>query len=271
MTLLTRITEALKLKNPPKDKEKPPVIIVSHGHNRKIPAIIISHGHNRKLPTVKESIEDWEHDNKNETNDDDILKNIRLLRKHKANRTSDDETALKSYVSAGLDAGHETGSRALNYHLLEMHNANKPKPSSFELKNEDGGKIHYNLTHLDAALNRNKLTEPLTTYSGIGFDPSKLGSHSGVVHMPSYTSSSLDKKTATKYAATVGDTKHVIQIEHDVGHPGAYIGNDKTVTPFRDNEYIMPRGSNLSIHPIPEEHRSEHDGEHFKIWKARRL
>ena len=197
--------------------------------------------------------------------------NLELAKEHKKSRTLEDRNALGNYISKGLNFGHDTGSSELNKHLINQYKENKPKPTNFTyvpkghcyMENSETMDLH----HLDNAIRKNKLKAPLTTYSGIGFDPAEHNTDN-IMHFPAYTSGSLNRAVSTKY--TKPNNRHILQIDHKIGHTGAYIGNDSDISPFNDDEFIMPRNIKVKIHHTPEEHEDT-DGTKFKIWKATRI
>jgi hypothetical protein len=255
-----------------------PVSMIDHGYERQIPFDICEHGDERQIPfdicehgddrhlMVEGLISKWANTSGSpidETHPD-------LQKQHHDNFTHDDKDSIGRYVMGGLYAHQGTGSAPLNKHLIKSHEDNHESPSSFTIRGEHGrSDVHYDLDKLDEATNRNKLKEPLTTYSGFKHNPSPKTSD-GVTYFPAYTSSSPNKHIALKYAHPVDGIRHIMKIDHGVGHTGAYIGNNQNITPFYDDEFIMPRNTHLKINPVPEEHENSH-GEKFHVWSAKRL
>ena len=279
-------------KNFVENEKKSIVAHAWHGENRKLETIYAWHGDDRSLSELNEGyMQDWssetEPSGKHEFDPKYFYKqngykqtkkyvsseiNPELVDEHMKNINQQDHNVIGNYISRGKNFGHESGSKELNKNLIELNKQGKRQPSSFTYKPHTDDSYEQdphiiNLDHLDSALDKNKLTKKLTTYTGVGFDPVDLRNEH-MIHLPSYTSGSLNRAVATKY--TNPEDRHILQIEHDVGHTGMYVGNNKKITPFKDNEFIMPRGINIELHHTPEEHEDT-DGTKFKIWKATRI
>jgi hypothetical protein len=194
--------------------------------------------------------------------------NTPLLVKHKLNLEPKDYDHIHNITQNGLEEG-ETGSRKLNEFLIHSHENGKPKPSTYT--REDG--THIDLEAMDHTFKKNKLDKGMTTYSGINFDPNKKRSDSGIVHLPAFTSTSIQRITAARYGMfnTKGKkVSHVLAITHPKGSTGMYIGNDEDFTPFRDNEFITPRHTTLNIEKEPTKYEMK-NGTEIHVWKAKRL
>jgi hypothetical protein len=157
-------------------------------------------------------------------------------------------------------------------HLLDAHRAGKEPDAVFhhqpEDEDEDIKEIH--LAHLDSAVEKNTLEKPMTTYSGIGFDPAKIMNDKGHLHIPCFTSATLHRGVALMYAAPTDSGHHVIQIRHKKGSAGLYIGDNEDLSPFMQKEFIMPRGTTLKIDKTPEIHHDA-SGTPVHVWKATRI
>ena len=75
--------------------------------------------------------------------------------------------------------------------------------------------------------------------------------------------------TAGKYAVIYGnDTHHILQIKHQAGDAGVYIGNKTPLSIFSDDEYILPRGINLKLNGKT---TLTHNNHTFHIWDVDRI
>ena len=187
---------------------------------------------------------------------------------HRARINRDHSEALDAYMVGGFASGEKTGSRSVNQHLIEAHKNKTPiqKVFTFRKSPQHEAEFTLNLDHLDDALKQNTLEEPLTTYSGVGFNPSHIMKNN-LLHLPSYTSSSTNKVVATAFAQPQGNDRHIIQIEHPKGSTGFYIGNYRAFNLF---EHVMPRGVTLKINPQPDIYEDS-TGKKLHVWKAKRL
>jgi hypothetical protein len=241
------------------------VAMIDHGYHRIVPSMLIDHGFDRNIIS-EGKISDWVQGTGHPS--EEIHPELR--KSHIDNLSKEECDCIGHYIYGGLYAGHETGSKALNMHLLSEHNIGNPKPASFTIpETSETSEVKYNLPKLDSALSKNKLDRDLTTYSGLGFNP-KPKTSDGVTHFPAYISSSPNRAVATKYSKPIDSIRHILKIEHKSGQRGAYIGNDRKITDFHDDEFIMSRHQNLKIDQIPEEHENKH-GDKFHIWNAKRL
>lgn len=68
------------------------------------------------------------------------------------------------------------------------------------------------------------------------------------IHLPAYTSTSLDKNTAQGFAGT-GEGTHIIHVHMKKGQHGLYMG--KNSHHDCEKEMILPRDTKLKIHPKP--------------------
>jgi hypothetical protein len=250
---------------------------------RKLPVADISHHRSKKY--ISESVYDWVNKgseidpvNINNVSDKkypsidnpDIYSN--LSKEHSKNISGRHANALRAYVTGGLDAGHETGSGEVNKHLIDSHINKTPINQSFHFSNDDDPENGQtlNINDLDDALNQNKLHKNLVTYSGLGFNPSRI-MQNNLLHLPAYTSSSTSRHVALIYARPDENMDaHILEIHHPKGSNGMYLGDNEDYTPFYQKEHLMPRGVTIQINPIPEIHEGK-DGNKLHVWKAKRL
>lgn len=196
-----------------------------------------------------------------------------LAAKHHSSWDENDKANLRELTIGGLANGHSTGSRGINSFLANHWNStkgNEPSPKEFVDKNKT-----VDLDSLDNTIGKNKLDKDLTTYSGIDFNPDDRLHGNRSLHVPGYLSSTLQRITATRYARAAADQNknkiaHVLEIHNPVGSKGAYIGNNKEVTNYADNEFISPRGTTYTIEKNPTINHLE-NGVEVHVWKANRL
>lgn len=194
-----------------------------------------------------------------------------LFKLHCGNLSIPEERTLYNYCNVGLYHGEKTGSNRINSHLLEASRHNmRPQPN---IKHGNGSE--FNIQEMDTILNSKQLPHKLVTYSGVGFDPYKEVNRHGIMESPTYLSSSTRRLTAANYALMhnkTGGEHHILEINHNTGDTGIYIGNKNNISKFADDEYIIPRGISLKIDPNPVHFPMLHNGKHhiFKIWKTYR-
>lgn len=271
-------------KNDIRNKEN----IISESKETRIPFADISHHHHRKHLN-EGKIEDWINHKQpygqqvNNFNFDTSIDSIRpktyaaedthkdLADDHLSNLDGHHREAVESYIMGGLEDGDETGSFRVNDHLIKSHRAKKEPKKEFHFGSDEDFQRYLNLDHLDEALEINKLDKPMTTYSGIGFNPKDIMKEGNLLHLPAYTSSSTNRGVAVLYSKPDKDrVYHVIQIHHPTGSTGLYIGDRDDFSPFMQKEHIMPRNTTLKINPKPEVH-TDNLGVQMYIWKATRV
>lgn len=262
--------------------------IISESKETRIPFADISHHHHRKHLN-EGKIEDWVNHKQpygqqvNNFNFDTSIDSIRpktyaaedthkdLADDHLSNLDGHHREAVESYIMGGLEDGDETGSFRVNDHLIKSHRAKKEPKKEFHFGSDEDFQRYLNLDHLDEALEINKLDKPMTTYSGIGFNPKDIMKDGNMLHLPAYTSSSTNRGVAVLYAKPDKDrVYHVMQIHHPTGSSGLYIGDRDDFSPFMQKEHIMPRNTTLKINPKPEVH-TDNLGVQMHIWKATRV
>lgn len=146
-------------------------------------------------------------------------------------------------------------SKGINRDLIKNHINGNPGPSE-----------HYQEMYqkIMSIIERHTLPH-IKTFSGISFNPSKLGMETAdghyVVDMPAFTSSSIDKHTANSFATSSDEdeenrgVRHMLRIHVPKGHRGFYIGNDqeKSENAF-EHELLLPAGLRLKIRKRPQIH-----------------
>jgi hypothetical protein len=150
-------------------------------------------------------------------------------------------------------------SSGLNRHLYNSH-------VDGEKHSESAGGI--NVKAMDKAVGKTKLKHDMSTYSGTSFNPGKLAkAHpEGHLHLPAFTSTSLDKETAHGFATgDENEHKHVIHFHLKQGQAIKY------AEPHSENsgehEVILPRNTTWKLHPRPDTYE-DHFGQPTKVWHA---
>lgn len=261
---------------------------INEAKETRIPFADISHHHHKKHLN-EGKIEGWinhkqPYDSQvNNFNFDTSIDSIRpktystedthkdLADDHLSNLDGHHREAVESYIMGGLEDGDETGSFRVNDHLIKSHRAKKEPKKEFHFGPDKDFQRYLNIDDLDDALEINKLDKPLTTYSGIGFNPKDIMKEGNLLHLPAYTSSSTNRGVAVLYSKKDKDkVYHVMQIHHPTGSTGLYIGDRDDFSPFMQKEHIMPRNTTLKVNPKPEIH-TDNMGVQMHIWKATRV
>lgn len=102
---------------------------------------------------------------------------------------------------------------------------------------------------LDDAINKNKITKPLTAYSGTSFNPLKHTDKKGRMKSPAYISATHDKKVAAGYAQSagkIGDHRHIIRFDFKPGDPASHISHHSAFG--GEHETVVRRGVTLQHH-----------------------
>lgn len=245
-------------------KVKPAAVIIDFGlrggkpikNFNHIPAATII-DFDRKKP-LKESFDDspwFSHHNENSDYGTTPRDQSEELHKWQTNDKLGEH--LKAYSRYSAD---------LNRSLLDAHNKGREHPKSFE-----DDLHHFKLNDLDKEVNEHKLEHPLHTFSGVGFDPQELASKhpEGHIHLPAYTSTSVDKDVAREFASTArygqpDNKRHIIHFELPKGQAGKHVGKNSE-NPF-EREFVLPRNTTIKVHPNPVEHRRI--GQTYLVHKA---
>ncbi len=232
-----------------KTKKKPaPMAVIDFGNRKRKPkpamAVI---DFIRKKP-IKESWEDdynggwFDHHSENKHLGSEINKTAQSRALHASQKNNELGEHTKAYSKWSAD---------LNGSLLKHAKEGKEHPTEFE---DSMHKFH--LGELDKELHEHKLEHPLHVFSGVGFHPQELASQhpEGHVHLPAYTSTSIDKSVARDFAGTAGfgkgeRSRHIIHMELPKGHPGKYLGRNSENS--SESEFMLPRNMKIKIHPEP--------------------
>ena len=206
-----------------------------------------------------------------------------LVEIKKPEQVENEKNALKEYLSDKhpyhkLDSEERSSikeytknSRDLNNHLYKSHS---PDATSYDFK--DSKKIPYKnskefntesmlhehmIKHLDSAADKSKTKKAFHTYSGIKFDPDKEASKhpDRHIHLPAYTSTTLDPNIAKRFAYTRGgdesnNVHHVLKIKVKKGTKAIPV-LDHTSYPTPEDEVLLARNTTLKIANKP--HKKE--------------
>lgn len=153
----------------------------------------------------------------------------------------------------------------LNKSLLKHSNEGREHPKTFQ-----DDIHHYDLKKLDEEIAEHKLPHKLHVYSGVGFDPQKLSSAhpEGHIHLPAYTSSSINKDIAREFASGAAfgknEGRHILHMELPKGHTGKYLGENSEN--YHESEFMLPRGMTIKVHPNPK--KIKRLGREYHVHKA---
>lgn len=165
--------------------------------------------------------------------------------------------------SSGNDADHVRAytneSQWANKGLLRAHHSGETHDAVM-------GGVH--IANMDKAVGRNKLGHDLHTYSGVTFHPGKLAAKhpEGHLHLPAYTSTSIDKETAHGFATgDENEETHVMHFHLKKGQAGKYA--EPHSANKGEHEFIMPRGTTVKVNPKPDKYQDNYGGT-THVWHA---
>ncbi len=262
-TFLTYISEGGKTKKPRRYKGTP-VVVDSHGSHAQekaprykgTPVVVDSHGSHAQGETPKkkrvdeklaepikdkhESLWEWKHADENGHIGDLHKVDEKLTEKYRSEHHSPDhKKAIKKYTE---------NSQRLNRHLLDHHKAGTEPGDTFE---------NHHMGHLDDVVHERTLNHDLHVYSGVGFHPGEESAKDpeGKLHLPAYSSTSINKTTALNFATERFDSagkrhNHILHIHLKPGQKGHYIG--ERGSHGNEHEFLLPRNTTLKVHPKPE-------------------
>lgn len=257
------------------------------------PIAIIFHGQ-KHLTEEQESVDDWVlkseptyptkpsfffHDPfhmMHRTLHDNWIKeqeNKELNQHHVNNLTSDDRIHIGHLVVGGMMFGHDSGSKDINDYLFRSHQKME-YPNTFIRTKHPGLSAnipdkHIDLTKIDSAIGKNDFGDSqFHTLHGLNFDP-RNSIKDDVLHLPAYTSGSLNRAIALKYSAMspVDGTHHILHIVHPSYSKGIYVGNPSNLN---DNEVLLPRNMTLKM-PHKEPTTYDVSGKRVNVWLAHRM
>lgn len=170
-------------------------------------------------------------------------------------------------------------SKSLNSALIARYDAgaNMKRLGAFKeygVKPEDVGYVDHKA--LDSIVRQTKSPHDLTLYTGIRRHPQKRANGDGLLHLPAYTSTSLNAAPAISFATKsprhISEdpqdrrNKHVLKISYPKGSHGVYIGKQTDIPGER--EFLMPRGVTLRISDNPRIIHDPFHDRHVHIWDA---
>lgn len=264
-TFLTYISEGGKTKKARRYKGTPAVVDThgSHAQDKArrykgTPVVVNTHGSHAQgespekkrvdekvadLAQVQdETLWEWEHNHENthlskfQGNSLDLTLANQYPHDH---HSPEHKKAIKKYTENSL---------RLNRHLLDQYKAGTEPGDTFE---------NHNIGHLDDVVHERALRHDLHVYSGVGFHPGEEAAKDpeGKLHLPAYTSTSVNKTTALNFATDRFDSKgerhnHILHIHLKPGQKGHYIGERG----YHGNEYefLLPRNTTLKVNPKPQ-------------------
>lgn len=153
-----------------------------------------------------------------------------------------------------FSAGHR---KAIKKYTEESSALNRSLLTHYVAGTHPGDKIgEHSIPHLDEAVKHHRLNHDLHVYSGVGFHPGRKAAMDpeNKIHLPAYTSTSINKKTAVVFSKPLsehGDARanHVLHIHLKKGQKGLYVGEHSAVG--NEHEYLLPRNTTLKVHPVP--------------------
>lgn len=246
------------------DKNGYPCVVACHG----------GHSKKSKKPAKKVVKEDskrttWDQVHDNSHLGADVHEVHKKLMDAYGDRRPSHQAAHNEYTKA---------SQHLNSTLYEHHIFDEKVPDKINAHaHMNAGDHVHNIAALDGALHHKPLEHKLHVYSGVSFNPGELAAKhpDGHIHLPAYTSSTIEKHTAEVFAANhLHDSQkrthplssgHILHIALPKGHPGSYIGNDSYYR--HEKEFTVPRNTTLKIHPEPTVHETKY-GDKIHVWHA---
>ena len=194
--------------------------------------------------------------------------NQQLASDHASKLTPLDMDHINKLVVGGMGHGHSSGSHDINDFLWKSHAPRKLPPTSFTRTavhpvtkpDED-----INLTHIDEALRKTELPGTFHSFHGLGFNPADHLTDQNALHLPAYSSGSVNRSIALKYASFAPNGEHhVLHMIHPPGSKGVYLGNGH----FLDNEVLLPRHITVNIHGVKS---YDVDGKKVNVWVGNRF
>ena len=177
--------------------------------------------------------------------------------------------SLHKYTRASWETNKELLNKATGQPSLPSFTPNKYDSESDKNYKLEKAQIHdEHVKSLDASFHHPNavLKNDLHVFHGTNkFNPGEEAKKgSGRITLPTYTSTSINARTAHDFAGT-SDDSHIIHIHLKKGQRAHYLGSHS----FYDNEkeVLLPRNTTLQIHPTP---TVTHNGDGTKthIWHS---
>ena len=255
----------------PFNKHDYPSVIIDHGEHAKkdLSEGLISGIKNLFKPKKNIKNSSWFDKDENEhlttpSKDKNIDDTHYFLNNRKKPLSYDEKDAVSRYTLS---------SWKINQHFLDQHkNKELYKKIAVPTKYTHGVvEPSFDSEHMDSALNH-PIGHELHTYSGVGFDVNKTANSDGILHLPAYTSTSIDKNVAKKFAHKGHRENHlskrnIIHFHLQENNKGKYLGTDSNI--HSEKEFTLPRNTTIKIHNLnnPEEHTSI-SGEKYHVYHA---
>jgi len=132
---------------------------------------------------------------------------------------------------------YTTNSSNLNNGLVKLASLKRPK-QHYMYKS-----IKENSVKLSQAIKENikPLDHEAHVYSGLGFDPKEhFENGGGIIHMPAFTSTSLNPNITKSFSYPRNKTKHLLHIQLPKGYnKGVYIGANNVSQVKGEKEYLL--------------------------------
>ena len=171
-----------------------------------------------------------------------------------------------SSTTANYINDYTRDSSELNHDLVACHRQHVDPKLDADMSNRRG-----TITHLDKAT-KHPIGHETHLYSGIGFDPREHLTPSdkghALLHLPAYTSTTHDKRTAAGFSTPVNSERHILHIHAKPTDHGAH------VSPWshfpQEHETILPRHTTLRVHPTPDTYEGPtvRTGRTVHVWHA---
>jgi hypothetical protein len=134
---------------------------------------------------------------------------------------------------------------------------------------------------LDKIMKKPKIKTPhdMHVYTGVSFNPEHLKDNSGLLHLPAFTSTSIDPMVAKNFAMyhskAKDDHMHLLKIHVPKGSAGLYVHSDTTNRihhiSFAEKELLLNRNTKMQVHHEPDLDTYGNLDKKIKIWHARLL
>ena len=174
------------------------------------------------------------------------------------------EAKLKSHTKASLTAEHpfenlsNEESASVQRYTMHSYDLNKGlyhKHNGIDsdfAADVDDSHLKNRIKNIDSAIAKNTLTKPLSVYSGVRNNPVEKASDTGHINMPAFTSATMSKPIARRFAhehpytANNRSDHHVLKINLHPGHKMLPV-LDNTAHEKNEQEVILPRHTTLKV------------------------
>lgn len=159
--------------------------------------------------------------------------------------------------------GYTKSSRHLNAKLYEHHMEGWDTPKT--AAGRDHGTFH-TTKEIDKATSV-PLDHDLHVHTGVRFHPGEVAAKhpEGHVHLPAFTSTSINAGVASDFTYPVNGENHVLHVHMKAGDKGRYVGHVSHHQ--HEKEFVLPRQTTLKIHPHPDKYL-DGAGSAVNVWHA---